>query len=62
MVGRPFTLRPHKATDKRLVIEGPVESLILDFDDVDRPEVLRYARRVIDVLNAGWRTDTETTS
>jgi len=55
----PFRIEMPKAgVDKEFCIWGPDGfSLVVDYDDVDHVSQMRYAQRVVDILNAHWETE-----
>ncbi len=44
--------------DKVLRVSGPAElSIVIDYDDVWHPEVMREAKKLVKLLNAFWTVE-----
>ena len=50
----PFKLRPSKADDQFVIIEGPNFPLALD-GGPNKRKIMKHARKIVEALNFGWR-------
>ncbi len=55
MSNRPFNIEPHTTIDKRFEITSTEDiRIIVDYDDVNHPEVDKIAKRIVAILNDNW--------